>query len=105
MKVFVGGLSLSTTKETLREAFTSLDLPVLDADVLRDPDSERSRGFGFVEFNRKWTECKFGEHVEVDFNLADHFWKGCNPEEGKSLRIDGVDCGVYAYRTKSKGLS
>jgi hypothetical protein len=101
MKVFVGGLSQSTTKETLREAFASLENGVVvEADVLFDQDSERSRGFGFVEFSPKRTEFRCGHYVEVDFDLVEHFWGGSDQPQQKTIRIDGVDCGVYAYRGK-----
>lgn len=48
-RVFVGGLSSSTTDEILREAF-ALHGDVVEATVLTDPDTGRSRGFGFVTF-------------------------------------------------------
>jgi RNA recognition motif-containing protein len=47
VKLFVGGLSFSTTDEGLREAFAEYGT-VESAQVVRGPDS-RSRGFGFVE--------------------------------------------------------
>jgi cold-inducible RNA-binding protein len=47
VKLFVGGLSFSTTDESLREAFAEHGA-VESAQVVRGPDS-RSRGFGFVE--------------------------------------------------------
>jgi hypothetical protein len=111
LKVFVGGLSQETTRESLRAAFEQppergLGLPVLGADVLRDPDSERSRGFGFVEFNPKWTPP--GKDIEVDFDLHEDFWKGASLKDGKLIRIiriDKHDCGVYPYSKKSKGTS
>jgi hypothetical protein len=107
LKVFVGGLSQSTTNETLHKAFTGLGFAVQKADVLRDPDSDRSRGFGFVEFNPKIKKDtdKFGQYVEVDFNLEEHFWGGSDQPQQKTLRIDGVDCGVYAYGKKSEASS
>ncbi|KAG4072476.1 hypothetical protein HA402_004408 [Bradysia odoriphaga] len=46
-KVYVGNLSWNTTDDTLREAFASYG-QVLDAIVMRDRDTGRSRGFGFV---------------------------------------------------------
>jgi len=103
MKVFVGGLSQSTTNETLREAFASLKKGVVvEAEVLYDQDSERSRGFGFVEFSPKRMEFRvdLDRWVEVDFDLVEDFWGGSDQPQLKTIRIDGVDCGVYAYRGK-----
>ena len=48
-KVFVGGLSWGTTDEGLKEAFEPFGT-VTDARVIKDRDTGRSRGFGFVTF-------------------------------------------------------
>eukprot|EP00189_Rhodosorus_marinus_P012801 CAMPEP_0184738282 /NCGR_PEP_ID=MMETSP0315-20130426/973_1 /TAXON_ID=101924 /ORGANISM="Rhodosorus marinus, Strain UTEX LB 2760" /LENGTH=138 /DNA_ID=CAMNT_0027205929 /DNA_START=142 /DNA_END=558 /DNA_ORIENTATION=+ len=48
-KLFVGGISWATNDEMLREAFASYG-SVLDAKVIYDRDTGRSRGFGFVTF-------------------------------------------------------
>lgn len=47
-KLFIGGLSFSTTDERLRELFASAG-GVESAAVVMDRDTGRSRGFGFVE--------------------------------------------------------
>jgi RNA recognition motif-containing protein len=48
-KVFVGGLPFATTDDELREAFAAHGA-VASANVVRDRDTGRSKGFGFVEF-------------------------------------------------------
>jgi len=48
VKVYVGGLSYSTTSESLREAFAQCG-SVESATVITDRYSGQSRGFGFVE--------------------------------------------------------
>jgi cold-inducible RNA-binding protein len=48
-KLFVGGLPFSTTDEELKELFAAHG-SVASATVVRDRDSGRSKGFGFVEF-------------------------------------------------------
>src|SRR6267143_1882242 len=48
VKLFVGGLSFSTSNERLREAFAAAG-SVESAAVVTDRDTGRSRGFGFVE--------------------------------------------------------
>jgi RNA recognition motif-containing protein len=48
VKLFVGGLSFSTSSARLREAFANVG-PVESAEVVTDRDTGRSRGFGFVE--------------------------------------------------------
>ncbi len=46
-KLFVGGLSWDTNDESLRSAFDRFG-EVLEAKVITDRDTGRSRGFGFV---------------------------------------------------------
>src|SRR5260221_8062374 len=48
-KLFIGGLPFSTTDEELKELFAAHG-SVVSATVVRDRDSGRSKGFGFVEF-------------------------------------------------------
>ncbi|XP_017966560.1 ribonucleoprotein RB97D isoform X2 [Drosophila navojoa] len=48
-KIFVGGLSINTTADTMRQFFSQFGV-VSDAVVMRDPISNRSRGFGFVTY-------------------------------------------------------
>jgi RNA recognition motif-containing protein len=48
-KLFVGGLPFSTTDDELKAAFAAHGT-VASATVVRDRDSGRSKGFGFVEF-------------------------------------------------------
>jgi cold-inducible RNA-binding protein len=47
-KLFIGGLSYSTTSEGLRD-FVAKSGSVLSVNVVTDQVSGRSRGFGFVE--------------------------------------------------------
>lgn len=46
-KLFVGGLSWDTSDESLRDGFSQHGA-VLDAKVITDRETGRSRGFGFV---------------------------------------------------------
>merc|ERR1719460_1444913 len=48
-KVFVGGLGPATSAKTLRAYFAQFGM-LLDAAVIADGATRRSRGFGFVEF-------------------------------------------------------
>jgi len=47
-KLYVGGLSYSTTEDELQSLFSNQGT-VLSAVVVTDRDSGRSKGFGFVE--------------------------------------------------------
>ncbi|CAI4233202.1 unnamed protein product [Auanema sp. JU1783] len=48
-KLFIGGLSHDTNDEALRSYFSQWG-PVVDAIVIREPNTKQSRGFGFVTF-------------------------------------------------------
>ena len=48
-KLFVGGLPFATTDEELQQAFAAHGT-VASASVVKDRETGRSRGFGFVEF-------------------------------------------------------
>lgn len=48
MKIFTGNLSYNVTEADLRQAFEAFG-PVTSATIVKDPDSNRSKGFGFVE--------------------------------------------------------
>jgi len=51
-KLFIGGLAWHTTDETLRDGFAQYG-NVEEAVVVKDRDTNRSRGFGFVRFATK----------------------------------------------------
>lgn len=46
----MGNLSWSTDEDSLKQAFSRFG-QVINATVIRDRDTGRSRGFGFVEFS------------------------------------------------------
>ncbi|CAN1146853.1 Glycine-rich RNA-binding protein 2, mitochondrial [Linum perenne] len=48
-KLFIGGLAYATDDQSLKEAFDRYG-DVVDAKVILDRDTGRSRGFGFVNF-------------------------------------------------------
>ncbi|GMN64194.1 hypothetical protein TIFTF001_033271 [Ficus carica] len=48
-KLFIGGLSFGTDDQSLKDAFSGFG-DVVDARVICDRDTGRSRGFGFVSF-------------------------------------------------------
>ena len=49
VKLFVGGLSWDTSSDGLRAAFEKFG-PLVEALVIQDRDTGRSRGFGFVTY-------------------------------------------------------
>lgn len=63
-KMFIGGLSLNTSKESLKEHFEAYG-EIVDAVVMRDPGTKRSRGFGFVTYAelKSVDDCLADKHV------------------------------------------
>ncbi|CAI5967223.1 unnamed protein product [Closterium sp. NIES-65] len=51
LRCFVGGLSYNTDDRGLMEAFSQYG--AVDAKIVNDRETGRSRGFGFVSFNEK----------------------------------------------------
>lgn len=49
-KMFVGGLSWQTTTDVLTDFFEENFGEVLECNIMKDPVSKRSRGFGFITF-------------------------------------------------------
>ncbi len=56
-RLFVGGLGWGVTEDQLREAFGSIG-PVSDAFIVKDRDTGRSRGFGFVTMESRKDAAK-----------------------------------------------
>jgi RNA recognition motif-containing protein len=68
-KLYVGGLSYSTTSDSLREYFTQCGT-VESATVVTDRFSGQSRGFGFVEMSTA------AEAQEAISKLNDQMFEG-----------------------------
>ena len=48
MRIFVGNLSFNTSDNDLRDAFAAYG-EVVSANIIMDRETQRSRGFGFVD--------------------------------------------------------
>lgn len=75
MKLFVGSLSWDTTDQTLRDAFKRFG-EVVEAKVITERDSGRSRGFGFVTF----ADDDAGRKAISEMNGAEL--------DGRTIRVD-----------------
>ena len=51
-KLYVGSLPYTTTDEDLKEHFSSAG-PIISANIIMDKFSGRSKGFGFVEYEKE----------------------------------------------------
>ncbi len=76
-KLFVGGLSWDTTDEGLKAAFDRFGA-IVEAKVVQDRDTGRSRGFGFVTFE----EDAAGAAATEEMNGAEL--------DGRNIRVDGA---------------
>ncbi|KFM61723.1 Heterogeneous nuclear ribonucleoprotein 87F, partial [Stegodyphus mimosarum] len=52
-KLFIGGLNYKTTEETLKSHFEQWG-EIVDCVVMRDPNTRRSRGFGFITYKNAY---------------------------------------------------
>ncbi len=75
VKLFVGGLSFTTSNDSLRDAFARHGI-VQSAMVMTDRETQRSRGFGFVEMSTQ---------EEADRAIAG--MNGANLD-GRMIRVD-----------------
>uniref|UniRef100_A0A8C9Q3I7 RRM domain-containing protein n=1 Tax=Spermophilus dauricus TaxID=99837 RepID=A0A8C9Q3I7_SPEDA len=83
-KLFIGGLSFETTDDSLREQFEKWDT-LTDCVVMRDPQTKRSSGFGFVI-------CV----EEVNAAMCAHKVDGCVVEPKRAVsREDSVKPGAH----------
>ncbi|XP_045119932.1 heterogeneous nuclear ribonucleoprotein 27C-like isoform X8 [Portunus trituberculatus] len=87
-KMFVGGLSWETTQESLQRYFGQYG-EVIDCVVMKNNETGRSRGFGFVTFadpNKVDAVLKSGPH-ELDGRTIDP--KACNPRSMQKQKRNG----------------
>jgi cold-inducible RNA-binding protein len=75
VKLFVGSLSWDTTDQTLRDAFKRFG-EVVEAKVITERDSGRSRGFGFVTF----ADDEAGRNAISEMNGTEL--------DGRTIRVD-----------------
>lgn len=92
-KLFVGGLPFSTTEDELRDTFAAHGT-VASAIVVKDRETGRSKGFGFVEFEND----DEGKAAEKALNGADMGGRSitvneARPREERPRRDFGGDRG------------
>lgn len=74
-KLFVGGINWATTDTDLRESFKEFG-DIVEAKIITDRESGRSRGFGFVEY-----------HSEAEADKA-RSAMNCTELDGREIRVD-----------------
>lgn len=96
-KLFVGGLPYATTDDELREVFAAHGT-VASATVVKDRETGRSKGFGFVEFEND----DEGKAAEKALNGADLGGRSitvneARPREERPRRDFGGDRGGRSW--------
>ncbi len=74
-KLFIGGLAWKTDDSSLQAAFTPFG-EIMEARVVLDRETGRSRGFGFVTYNSE--ESAEAAAKEMDGKMLD----------GRAIRVD-----------------
>ncbi|KAI9455223.1 hypothetical protein BJY52DRAFT_1224714 [Lactarius psammicola] len=82
-KIYVGNLSWNTNDDTLRQAFANFG-NIVDSIVMRDRETQRSRGFGFVTYSNQ---------AEADFAI----------EKMNDTELDGRRIRVNIANARSGG--
>uniref|UniRef100_A0ABI7X1J2 RRM domain-containing protein n=1 Tax=Felis catus TaxID=9685 RepID=A0ABI7X1J2_FELCA len=86
-KLFIGGLSFETTDESLRNHFEQRGT-LTDCVVMRDPNTKRSRGFGFVTYATV-------EEVDAAMNARPHKVDGRVVEPKRAVSRDSQRPGAH----------
>ncbi len=100
-KLFVGGLPFSTTDEELQELFAAHGT-VASATVIKDRETNRSKGFGFVEFEND-EEGKAAEKALHNSELGGRTItvNEARPREERPRRDFGGNNGGGSFRQSS----
>ncbi len=99
-KLFIGGLSFSTSSERLRELFAQAGA-VESATVVTDRETGRSRGFGFVEM----ATADEAEAAVKKFNGQEVDGRTLKVELAKPSGSGGARSGGGGYRSGGRGGS
>lgn len=84
-KLFVGGLAWATTDEKLREAFAQFG-EITDCKVVKDRETGRSRGFGFVSFTEEASAQQAAAQMQGQ------------ELDGRNIRVDSAEDGPRPSR-------
>jgi len=103
MNIYVGNLPYSATEEQLRNMFGQYG-EVVSASIIKDRDTGRSKGFGFVEMSDDAAAEEAIQALnEADMNGRNLKINQARPKEARSDRPRGGDRGGYRGGYGDKG--
>jgi len=88
LKLFIGGLPRDTTSTHMKEYFSTFG-KVADAIIMKDFETGKPRGFGFVLFEEKETVDKVLQAEKHELNGGKVEPKKCEKKEGKMF-VGGI---------------
>lgn len=103
-KVFIGGLPQTTADETVRDYFAQYGT-IIDCVVMKDKESGRSRGFGFVQYdNTDSVEAVIQDYAK---HTIDGKWieakKAVPQNKGSGKGVAPPSAGAYAAGAYAQG--
>jgi RNA recognition motif-containing protein len=94
-KLYVGNLSFDTTDQELEQSFSQHG-EIVSSIVVRDRDTDRSRGFGFVEFSQEADAQKAKEAM----NGKELGGRALKVDEARAPREQNRSSGGYNSRSR-----
>ena len=96
-KLYVGNLSFDTTDQELEQSFSEHG-EVVSAVVVKDRDTDRSRGFGFVEFAQQAD----AQTAKGAMNGKELSGRALKVDEAKPQRERSRDSGGGGYNRRER---
>lgn len=96
-KLFIGGLNYTTTNDSLKEFFEQWG-EIVDVVVMKDPQTKRSRGFGFITYSQS-------SMVDQAMSNRPHKIDGREVETKRAVPRDDIDKPDIAATVKKMFVS
>jgi len=99
--LYVGNLSFEMTDETLQQVFSAKGFQVASARIIRDRETGRSRGFGFVELGAGEDAAR--AIAELNGNSVDGRQLQVNEARPQALEVGGGSRDHWGHGRFNKG--
>jgi cold-inducible RNA-binding protein len=94
-KLYIGNLNFDTTDQVLEQAFSEHG-EIASATVVRDRHTDRSRGFGFVEF----TQAADAQKAKEAMNGKELDGRALKVDEARAPKERSRNSGGYSRRER-----